>query len=272
MNNMSAGRVFLTPSPSKKLQSPNKPGLFKLDPVSETYQAQAKTSTQPNAHSHQPNPWKFPLKTAWRFPLRRVTHGLLDQLSDWLGCVLTRVLSVPSDVRMAELKTCCHTNRSPRGDGWEPGIRRRGQQPRSTAQRPKGRTRNAHFFWQPRRSCFLTLDALSNVHRSLRCFQRSDHSLVFLLFSLAFSPPPSHADLFTCHPSDLFVFIQPCVRSWLVFMFLTFFPFSGDSCLSAASLPLYCFCYVYSHHFLLDIKIIGFFSPLFQTSEPTSCC
>lgn len=140
----------------------------------------------------------------------------------------------------------------------------------------KGRTRNAHFLWQPRCSCFLTPCALSNVHWSPCCFQRCDRSLVFILFLTFFLPSvPSCWSIYTSYFRSLFLsrfffvgfFFGPT-------LFSPFYLFNGFVSFHrtlhfTVSIPLYCFCYVYSHHFLLDIKIIGFSPPLlsfFQTS------
>lgn len=70
----------------------------------------------------------------------------------------------------------------------------------------KGRTRNAHFLWQPRCSCFLTPCALSNVHWSPCCFQRCDRSLVFILFLTFFLPSvPSCWSIYTSYFRSLFL-------------------------------------------------------------------
>ncbi len=132
----------------------------------------------------------------------------------------------------------------------------------------KGRTRNAHFLWQPRCSCFLTLYALSNVHWSCCCFQRRDHLLVFSLF-LTFSLPSIHSrwSIYLSYFRSL-CFYPGLLLPLTVFLCLSpfyfFKRFVSFSCVLpfTISLPLYWPCYIYSHHFLLDIKIIGFFSLL----------
>lgn len=131
-----------------------------------------------------------------------------------------------------------------------------------------GRTWNAHFLWQPRYSCFLTLAALSNVHWPLSCFQRCDHLLVFFLFLTCFLL--SSCPRWSLYLSDLrLLCFYSGLRLFLNgFMLLTFVLFKrrfmSFDCgfLVTTVLPSYCSCYVYSHHFMLDIKIIGFFSPL----------
>lgn len=89
---------------------------------------------------------------------------------------------------MDELKTCCHINMSPWGDGWEPRIWRGGQQPRSTAQRPKGEHEmpisndnpDAHAFWHCMHLAMFTGLPVA--------FKKCEHSLVFILFLTLFLP------------------------------------------------------------------------------------
>lgn len=131
----------------------------------------------------------------------------------------------------------------------------------------KGRTRNAHFLWQPRCSCFLTLNALSSVHWSLVAFKDVIPPLFLSCPLLFLSPLSCHVYLPTCHPLDLFAFIQATLAPNCFFYFSPFYFFKRFVSIHCVlpvtdSLPLRCSCYVYSHHFLLDIKIIGFFSPL----------
>lgn len=151
------------------------------------------------------------LNTTWSH-FKRVRQGLFNQLSEWRVCVLTWVLCVPSYVVMDELKTCCHLNMSP----WRWWMGAQDLTGRSTATihctATKGRTRNAHFLWQPRCSCFLTLYALSNVHWSLSCFQRHDHSLVFFCVFL-------HQFL------TFFLPIYPFMLMYLISLFVFFFFF-----------------------------------------------
>lgn len=134
-------------------------------------------------------------------------------------------------------KTCCHINMSSWGDEWEPRIWQGGQQPRSTAQWPKGEHEMPISYDNPRHSCFLTLYALSNVHWSLWCFQRHDHLRVFSLFLTFFLPSlPSCWSIYLSY-IDLFVLIQVDICSRLfVFLYLFFLLFQKDLCFSFASL------------------------------------
>ena len=102
----------------------------------------------------------------------------------------------------------------------------------------KGRTRHAHFLWQPRCSCFLTLYALSNVQSSLCCFQRHDHALVFSLFLTFFLPSvPPRWSIFLSYFRSLCFY-----PGWLllptIFYTSHLFTFSKDLCFSTASLLL----------------------------------
>lgn len=126
---------------------------------------------------------------------------------------------------MDELKTCCHINTFPRGDGWEPRIWRGGQQPRSTAQRPKGvhempisyDNPDAHAFWHCMHLAMFT--GLSVAFKDvIPC-------LFFFCFTLSFSLLSLHVDLSSCHTLDLFVYIQVYFCSWLFFIPVTFLLF-----------------------------------------------
>lgn len=108
------------------------------------------------------------------------------------------------------------------GDGWEPRIWRGGQQPRSTAQRPKGEHEmpisydnpDAHAFWHCMHLAMFTVAFKDVITR-----------LFFSCFSLSFFPLSLHVDRSTCRILDLFVFIQVYFCPWLFFMPLTFLLF-----------------------------------------------
>lgn len=162
------------------------------------------------------------------FPFKRVRRGLINQSSEGLDCVLTWALCGPSDVVMDELKTCCHINMSAGGDGWEPRIWQGGQQPQSTAQRPKGEHEmpisydnpDAHAFWHRMHLAMLT---------GLPVAFKDAIPLLFLsCFSLSSSPLSLHVVLSTCHPLDLFVFIQIYFCPSLFFYTSPRFTFSRD--------------------------------------------
>lgn len=186
---------------------------------------------------------KEPSKYYIFFPFTWVRRGLINQLSGWLDCVLTWVLCGPSDILMDELETCCHINTSPRGDGWESGIWRAGQQPRFAAQRPKGEhempisydNADAHAFWHR-----VHLAMFTDLSVALK-------DVITLLspppqFSLSSSPPSLHVDLSTCCALVLFVFIQVNFSPLDFFYTAHLFTFPKDLCASPASLPVYYFC------------------------------
>lgn len=106
---------------------------------------------------------------------------------------------------MDELKTCCHINMSPRGDGWGPRIWRGGQPPRSTAQRSKGEhempisydSPDAHAFWHRVHLAMFT---------GLPVAFKDAIALVFILFLTFFLPSvPSCWSIYTSYFRSLFL-------------------------------------------------------------------
>lgn len=191
-------------------------------------------------------------------PFNRVRRGAINHI------VLTPEYCVsPSDVGMGELKTCCLLQAV---DGGGQGSNGEVNSPRSAAQRSKGEHEmpiscdnpDAHAFWH--------------------CV----HLEMFTGLPVAFKEMIGMSFLSSITLSFLPAAISSCWSTYMSYprsfgfftnFSFTFLLFQGISCLSVApfvftaSLPLHCSCYVYSHHFLLDIKIIGFFSPLLSSFQ-----